>query len=92
MLFALIVDDGDRDALALVVACTRLRVGHECRALRRTVFEQLDDTRETVRDVLTPHTTGVEGTHGQLSTGLADRLGGDDADGLAELDRLARCQ
>ena len=31
----------------------------------------------------------VEGAHGQLRAGLADRLGGDDADRLAELDELA---
>ncbi len=31
----------------------------------------------------------VEGTHGQLRAGLADGLGGDDADRLAELDRQA---
>jgi hypothetical protein len=29
----------------------------------------------------------VEGPHRELGAGLADRLGGDDADGLAELDR-----
>ena len=32
----------------------------------------------------------VERPHGQLGAGLADRLGGDDAAGLAELDHLAR--
>ena len=31
----------------------------------------------------------VEGTHGELRAGLADGLGGDDADRLAELDQLA---
>ena len=33
--------------------------------------------------------TGVEGTHGELRAGLADGLGGDDADSLTELDHLA---
>ena len=64
-------------------------VGHERRALRRAGLEQLDDTRQTVRDVLTGDTTGVERTHGQLRAGLTDRLGGDDADRLAEVGDLA---
>ena len=34
-------------------------------------------------------TTGVEGTHRELGSGLADRLGRDDADGLADVDELA---
>ena len=34
-------------------------------------------------------TTGVEGTHRQLRAGLTDRLGRDDADGLADVDELA---
>src|SRR5690606_23346430 len=40
----------------------------------------------------TGHATGVEGAHGQLGAGFADRLGGDDADRLAHLDQLARGQ
>ena len=32
-------------------------------------------TRQTVRDVLTGDAAGVERTHGQLGTGLADGLG-----------------
>ena len=34
----------------------------------------------------------MEGPHGQLGTGLADRLGGDHADRLADLDRLPGSQ
>src|SRR5699024_2480582 len=33
--------------------------------------------------------TGVERTHRQLRAGLTDRLGRDDADGLADVDELA---
>ena len=39
--------------------------------------EKLDDTRQTVRDVFTSHTTGVEGAHRQLGSRLANRLSGD---------------
>src|SRR5439155_13293644 len=38
----------------------------------------------------TGDTTGVEGTHGELRARLTDRLGGDDADRLADVDPLAR--
>ena len=37
------------------------------------------------------NTAGMEGTHGQLGTGLADGLCCDDTDGLAQLDGLTRC-
>src|SRR3954452_10047111 len=58
-------------------------------ALRLTSLEQLDDTRQTVGNVLTRDTTGVEGPHRELRAGLTDRLGGDDADRLAGVDELA---
>ena len=91
-LVAVVGDDGD-DLLALLVLAepndTR-DVGHERRALRRTGLEQLDHTRQTVRDVLTGDTAGVERTHRQLRAGLTDRLGGDDADRLAEVARSCR--
>src|SRR5690606_8293930 len=37
-------------------------------------------------------TTDVEGTHGQLRTRLADRLRGDDTDGLALVHQVAASQ
>ena len=58
-------------------------------ALGAAGLEQLDHAGQTAGDVLTGHATGVEGPHRQLRAGLADRLGGDDADRLAELDRVA---
>ena len=47
------------------------------------------DAGQTLGDVVAGHTTGVEGTHRQLGAGLTDRLGRDDADGLADVDQLA---
>ena len=38
------------------------------------------------------HAADVEGPHRQLGAGLADRLGGDDADGVADLGELVRGQ
>ena len=58
-------------------------------ALGLAGLEQLDHARQAVGDVVTRDTTGVEGTHRQLRAGLADRLGGDDADRLADVDELA---
>src|SRR6266568_8092748 len=52
-------------------------------------LEDLLDTRQTLGDVLTRDATGVEGTHRQLGTRLTDRLGGDDADRLADVHGLA---
>ncbi len=91
VLLALVVDDRDRDALALVLAEAQHAggPGEAGRALGRTGLEQLDHAGQTTGDVLAGHTTGVERTHRQLGAGLADRLGGDHADRLAELDRLA---
>ena len=55
-----------------------------------TRLEELDHARQTLRDVVgRGHTTGVEGPHRQLGAGLTDRLGGDDADRLADVDELA---
>src|SRR6186997_2063751 len=59
------------------------------RTLRVAGLEDLDDTREAVRDVRAGHTAGMEGAHGQLRAGLADRLGGDDADCVTDLAHLA---
>jgi hypothetical protein len=52
-------------------------------------LEELDDTRQTLGDVVTGDPTDVEGAHRQLGAGLTDRLGGDDADRLADVDELA---
>ena len=53
-------------------------------------LEQLLNTGKALRDVTACQTAGMEGTHGQLRTGLADGLGCDNADCLAGADRLLR--
>ena len=83
---------GDDDLLGLLGlldtdAAGRLRDRGD--TLGRTRLEELDDTRQTLGDVVTGHTTGVEGTHRQLGAGLTDGLGGDDADRLTDVDQLA---
>ena len=42
-----------------------------------------------MRDVITSHATGVEGTHRQLGTGFTNGLSGDDADGFTHVHQLA---
>src|SRR5207342_3806335 len=65
------------------------RLGHLCQALRFARLEELDDARQALRDVLAGDAAGVERPHGQLRAGLADRLGGDDPNRVADLGRLA---
>ena len=52
-------------------------------------LEKLLDTGKTLSDVVARNAAGVEGTHRKLSTGFADGLCGNDADGLARIDGLA---
>src|SRR5207248_4984156 len=57
--------------------------------LRVPRLEDLDHARQAVRDVGAGNTAGVERAHRQLRARLADRLGGDDADRIADLAHLA---
>ena len=67
--------------------------GDERLALGVARLEQLFDARQTLGDVVgAGHATGVEGAQRQLRARLADGLGGDDADRLAQLDHAAACQ
>src|SRR3954451_12475702 len=61
-------------------------------ALGDTGLEQLLDARQALRDVLAGDAAGVERPHGELRARLADGLGGDDADRLADADHLTRRQ
>ena len=47
-------------------------------------LEQLFDSRQALGDIVTGNAAGVERTHGQLCARLADGLGGNDADRLAQ--------
>ncbi len=85
---------GQLAAPTLVVADTHDARGPRQRrlALRGARLEQLHDAGQACGEVLAGDATGVEGPHRELGARLADGLGGDDADGLADLDRLARGQ
>ena len=58
-------------------------------ALGDAGLEQLLDARQAGGDVQAGDAAGVERPHRQLGARLADRLGGDDPDGLADADQLA---
>ena len=58
-------------------------------ALGDAGLEQLLDARQAGGDVEAGDAAGVERPHRQLRARLADRLGGDDPDGLAGGDHLA---
>src|SRR5690606_27239463 len=66
--------------------------GHRGLPFRITGFKQLLHPRQTLRDVVTGHTTAVERPHGQLGPRLTDGLGRDDADGFANFYLRARGQ
>ena len=91
LLGPIVGNHGDLTTTALVLADTDHAgdAGQGGLALRGSCLEQLHDPRKTTCEVLADDASGVEGTHGQLGAGLADRLCGDDADGLTDLDVLA---
>ena len=65
-------------------------LGDRRRTLGGTGLEELLHAGQTLRDVVgRGRTTGVEGAHRELRSGLTDRLGRDDADGLADVDELS---
>ena len=64
-------------------------LGNRGLTLRGTGLEKLGNTGKTLSDIGSrSHTTGVEGTQRQLGTRLTDGLGGDDTNGLANVDQL----
>ena len=84
------VDRDLRTAFRLLDLDAPAELGQDSRALRVARLEDLDDTRQAVRDVRAGDTAGVERAHRQLRARLADRLGGDDADRVADLAHLTR--
>src|SRR5690606_34375627 len=94
-LFVTVVRRED-DLLGLVGLVDRdatIGLGDRRRTLGRTSLEELLHTGQTLGDVIRRcRTTGVERTHRQLSTGLTDRLCGDDADGLTDVYELTGCK
>src|SRR4029079_11900784 len=91
VLLQVVRDDRDlRAAIGVLDLHLPADLGQGGRALRVAGFEDLDDARETVRDVRAGDAAGVERAHGQLRARLADRLRGDDAHRVTDLGRLAR--
>src|SRR5690606_25834752 len=71
-------------AVGLLDRDAAVGLGDRRRALRGAGLEELLHARQTLGDVVRRRrTTGVERTHRQLRAGLTDRLGRDDAHGLA---------
>ena len=90
VLLALVVGDRQLDRLVgLLDRDLAGDLGELRQALRLARLEELDDTRQTLRDVQAGDAAGVEGPHGQLRARLADRLRGDDADRVTDLDQEA---
>ena len=85
----LIIGDNDFTALLVILdADLTAELGDDGKSLGLSGLEQLLDTGKTLCDIAAGDTAGMEGTHGQLGTGLTDRLGGNDADRLTDLDHF----
>ena len=79
------VDLGMAGLLGIVDVDGTADLGHDSHGLRAAALEQFLNTRKTLGDIVGRcDTAGMEGTHGQLGTGLADGLGSDDTDSLAD--------
>ena len=75
--------------LVLVEAYDATDLSKDRLALRSPRLEQLNNAGQTMGDVLTGDTAGVEGPHGQLRAWLTDRLSRHDPDRSAGLDHFA---
>ena len=87
---AVVVHTGHYHMLALLVLDVDGAgdLGHDGQSLGTTRFEQLLNAGKTLGDILGRRdTAGMEGTHGQLGTGLTDGLGGDNTHSLAQTNR-----
>src|SRR5215217_8928623 len=87
----LAIGRGDNDPYLPVGVCLlegddTVDLGQGRLGLGMAGLEELDDPGEACGDVLAGDAAGVEGAHRELGTRLPDRLGRDDADGLANID------
>ena len=90
VLLAALVGDHDRHRLVGRLDRDRAADLRDLRqALRLARLEQLDDARQALRDVGAGDAALVERPHRQLRARLADRLGGDDPDRIADLGDVA---
>ena len=89
LLTAVVGDDHDPFGLLFGNVHGARHERHRGLALGFARFEDFLDARQTRDDVLGGDAAGVEGAKRQLGTRLADRLRGDDADRLADVDALA---
>src|SRR3990167_5185056 len=87
-------DDGDDRFRAVLhdIGNDAGDAGHRGRRLGHAALEYLLDARQAHGDVAARRRDAprVEGAHRELGSRLADRLRGDDADGFAEVGKLAR--
>ena len=89
LLAGLVGDDDGQRLVGLLDRDDPVLLGDLGQALRPAGLEELDHARQAVRDVGAGDAAGVERAHRQLRAGLADRLGGDDADRVADLGERA---
>ena len=64
-------------------------LGNDSKSLRLTGLKKLLDTRKTLCNIAACNTARMEGTHGQLSTWLTDRLCSNNTNCLTNLNRLS---
>ena len=90
-LAGLIVGDDDLAFLLRILDHGRSAEFRDDReALGFSRLEKLLDTGKTLCDIIAGHAAGMESTHGQLRSGLADGLGRDNTYRFAYLNRFAR--
>ncbi|MNZ63758.1 hypothetical protein D3C78_819120 [compost metagenome] len=69
-----------------------VKLGNNRLTFRITRLEQLLDTRQTLRNIITGNTAGMERTHSKLSSWLTDRLCRNNTDCFTDLNMFACCQ
>ena len=81
----LVVDDRVTRVLDFLETHLAVDFADDCEALGTSCLKELLNTRKTLCDILAAcDAAGMEGTHGELCTGLADGLSRDDTNSLAD--------